>query len=286
MKLGVLASGNLGFEILQKINEDFSISFALTDSASESIINFCNDKRIPVFKGNPRNGNVSGFIADKACDILLSINYLFLIEKDLISLPSRFAINIHGSLLPKYRGRTPHVWAIINNEKSTGITAHLISEACDKGDIIAQVEIPIDDNDTGADILFKYNQQYWPLIQEVLSNVNQNKVTFQKQDESKATYFGKRTPEDGAIEWDWQKERIYNWVRAQAHPYPGAFTYINEKKLTIDKVSFADDGYHFDLPNGTVISTNPLKVKTPNGVLSIDSVREKNIQINKNQILG
>jgi methionyl-tRNA formyltransferase len=274
MTLGALCSGNLGFQILIQLINKYSISFVLTDSNSDKIIEFCTDNALPFFKGNPRSDNCKAFLEDKECEVLLSINYLFLIDEDIINIPKKYAINVHGSLLPKYRGRTPHVWAIINNEKKTGITAHLIDSGCDTGNIIEQIEVPIDSLDTGASILEKFNHLYWPLIEQVLMKIELDQLTFTGQDDSKATFFGKRTPDDGHINWNWQKERINNWVRAQAHPYPGSFTYVSGNKLTIDRISFTDDGFDFQIKNGTILSVNPLKVKTPNGVVQIDSYRE------------
>ncbi|PQJ18518.1 hypothetical protein BST93_08510 [Nonlabens tegetincola] len=106
MKIGVLASGNLGFEVVKGLTKIHQIEFICTDSNSNSIIEFAESNGIKNYKGNPRNGKAIRVIGDIRVDVLLSINYLFLIEEDLISLPSIIAINIHGSLLPKYRGRT------------------------------------------------------------------------------------------------------------------------------------------------------------------------------------
>ena len=287
MSIGVLCSGNLGLHILQKLYAVYPVSFVFTDSKSIVITSFCQDNNIPLFRGNPRNGNCNSFLSDKQCDILLSVNYIFLVDNDLISFPKKYAINVHGSLLPKYRGRTPHVWAIINNEKMTGITAHLIDSGCDTGNIVEQIEVEIEPSDTGASILDKFNLLYWPLIDKVLNKIKYNQLTSVTQYHAKATYFGKRTPEDGLIDWSWQKERIYNWVRAQAHPYPGAFTYINGSKLVIDSISFTDDGFRYDIPNGTVISFNPFLVKTSNGVVKIDVFRGSINEYNdKQMVLG
>ena len=104
--------------------------------------------------------------------------------------------------------------------------------------------------------------------------IENNKITLTPQNHFKATYFGKRVPEDGHIDWNWQKERIYNWIRAQAKPYPGAFTFLNDKKITIDAISFTDDGFHCEVANGTVLTIDPLKIKTQNGVIAIDQLRE------------
>jgi methionyl-tRNA formyltransferase len=183
------------------------------------------------------------------------------------------AFNIHGSLLPKYRGRTPHVWSIINNEKLTGITAHLIDVGCDTGDIIEQCQIKIKSNDTGASILKKFENKYYDLVESVLSKIITNQLVTVPQDNSKATYFGKRTPVDGLIDWAWHRERIYNWVRAQAFPYPGAFTYYLSNKVIIDWIELDDYGFDSTIPNGTIVSKDPIRVKTPNGLVKIIKVR-------------
>ena len=286
MRLGILASGQLGFMVLEKLSsQNYPISFVCTDGKSGDIINFVDDKSIPLFIGNPRNGATRDFINNKNIDILLSINYIFLIEEDLIQLPKIVSINFHGSLLPKYRGRTPHIWAIINNEKETGITAHVIEKGCDTGDIIKQKKIEIGIYDTGADILSKFNEIYPDFIVEVIEVVRGGKFSHSKQDESLATFFGKRTPDDGEINWNWSKERIRNWVRAQASPYPGAFSYYDNKKVIFDNVEFSDYGFHFEDPNGLILSEDPLIVKTPNGAVLLNKIRES-IEFEKGKILG
>jgi methionyl-tRNA formyltransferase len=147
MKFGVLASGNLGLVSLKKCISLFKIDFVATDSASAGVINFALDNNILLFKGNPRDGKLISFLNDNKIkvDTIFSINYLFLLDKTFLE-SHPFCINFHGSLLPKYRGRTPHVWSIINNEKLTGITAHLMDENCDTGSIILQKEIFIEKN--------------------------------------------------------------------------------------------------------------------------------------------
>ena len=276
MKLGILSSGNLGKDTLEKIILNFNVVFVLTDSNSQGILSLCEENKIPYFKGNPRNSKGYDFIKKIEVDIIVSINYLFLIEKDIIQHSKQLTFNIHGSLLSKYRGRTPHVWSIINNEKETGITAHVIDEGCDTGDIISQIKIPINEIETGAEILNKFKLEYYNLILGIFKKLNSGKLELIKQDEQLATYFGKRTPEDGRINWNWQKDRIKNWVRAQAYPYPGAFSYVNNQKLIIDKVKDCSYGFRFDTENGTVLALTPnIVVKTTNGALEIKKSRQK-----------
>lgn len=274
MKIALLVSGGLGLRVFDFLKNKVTISAILTDRNSEGIIAQADKEGIACFIGNPRKGKALNFIEDKEVDLLLSINYLFLIEQDLIAWPKLGAVNFHGSLLPKYRGRTPHVWAIINNEHKTGITSHFISEGCDEGDIILQKEVSIEPNDTGAMVLDKFNKRYPILVMKVIELFQKGEVKTSKQDEQLATYFGKRTPGDGTINWNWQKERIFNWVRAQAHPYPGAFTLMNGNKVVIDEIAFDNYGYRDEYPNGLVLTTNPTRVKTPNGVVRLTNIRE------------
>ena len=121
MNICLLVSGKLGFVIMSEIVKTYNVRCVLTDKNSEEIISYCAANNIVCYAGNPRNGKVRGLIDTIHIDVLLSVNYIYLIDAQIISWPSKYAINVHGSLLPKFRGRTPHVWAIINNEKEAGI---------------------------------------------------------------------------------------------------------------------------------------------------------------------
>jgi methionyl-tRNA formyltransferase len=271
MEIGLLVSGDLGFVVTKKLLNVYKINFILCDKMSESIINLAIENNIPYFAGNPRNGRAINKLEKIQCDLIISVNYLFIIENDIIQIPSKFAINFHGSLLPKYRGRTPHVWAIINNETETGITAHIIDENCDTGDILNQVNIIIERNDTGGVLLGKFMNIYPGFVIETIKSIEKNNFNLRKQDNKKATYFGKRTKDDGKINWNWQKERIENWVRAQAKPYPGAFSFINGEKIIIHKIEFDSLGYNHTDINGTIlkiINNFPI-IKSPNGCIKI-----------------
>lgn len=287
LNIGLLCSGNLGYSVLTKLYSEFGVQCILTDKASKNIIQFAKEKKIPFFAGNPRKGRGYNFLKNIEIDVVASINYLFLIEKDIIEYPKILSFNIHGSLLPKYRGRTPHVWAIINGESKAGITAHLIDEGCDTGNIIEQIEIPISDEDTGGMVLEKYVENYYPLLKSVLRRIECDTLELKKQDEQEATYFGKRTPDDGEINWDWEDEKIRNWVRAQAFPYPGAFTYCNGQKVIIDKVVKLKESHNIEDTNGLVVAYHhKIVVKVKNGLLALDQVRNDEIKIKVGDILG
>lgn len=285
MKVGVLISGELGNIALKYFVENYNIIFVLTDKSSIKIIEFCKKNKVAIFVGNPRTDKINNFIIDKKCEIIVSINYIYLIKKNIINLAEGLCFNIHGSLLPKYRGRTPHVWAIINGEKETGITAHVIDEGCDTGDIIDQIKIIINENDTGWDILEKYKINYIPLIKSVLTKYKSNSILLTPQDEQSATFFPKRTSNDGIINWNWNSKKIINWIRAQSKPYPGAFCFYKKDKIIIDKASIVHVENIENKKNGTIICSNPVIVKTLDSALKIESLRHNNIELEINEIL-
>jgi methionyl-tRNA formyltransferase len=278
MKVGFLVSGNLGELVFNHFIDKVDIQFVLTDNKSAGVIQLCEKYKIPVYIGNPRNNLIDKFIDGLDCDVIASINYLFIVDKRIINLASAFCFNVHGSLLPKYRGRTPHVWSIINGEKQTGITAHIIDEGCDTGPIIKQVKVDIDDDDTGGSILEKFSLLYIPIVEEIFKKFKIDDIETKAQDEADATYFEKRTPDDGLINWNWEYQRIYNWVRAQSFPYPGAYTFYNNNKFIIDKVSRFSFSNHQSKENGTIVSTNPLLVMCENSILKIDLIRERSLE--------
>ncbi|PWN07460.1 methionyl-tRNA formyltransferase [Rhodohalobacter mucosus] len=280
MLIGILTSGGLGYKVISEIiNRIKKPEFIATDSNSEQIIEFSNQNEVLAFIGNPRGGKLVDFLKKNEIevDLILSINYLFLLDEELIdSLP--MAINLHGSLLPKYRGRTPHVWSIINGETKTGVTAHVIDTNCDTGDVVKQVEVPIEKDDTGATILKKFEKIYPELLFSVIEEAQSDDLKRVKQDNSKATFFGKRTPDDGLINWSWHKERIRNWVRAQANPYPGAFSLLNGERVIVDEVNYSDIGFSDTTKNGTILDVieNPI-IKCPNGAVELTRVRNQDI---------
>lgn len=290
LRVLVLVSGQLGMMSLRSLmdNELVQVRGVFTDSKSHEIQEFCVDNQIPQLIGNPRK--LKTIILEEfkekigMIDVLFSINYLFIVDENIIKIPRLYALNIHGSLLPKYRGRTPHVWAIINGESITGITIHKIEKGVDTGDILLQKEIEITEDDTGAIILERFAKWYPILINQSIAYIQNNQVDFKVQDVSKATYFGKRTPKDGRINWNWDKHRIRNWVRAQAAPYPGAYTYLGTEKIVIHEVQYSDFGYLDELDNGLILRKLPLTIKTCNGALEItnykgDSQEDINLNI-------
>jgi methionyl-tRNA formyltransferase len=288
MTIGLMVSGNLGLLCLQElIRNEMPVVCVFTDRGSSSIIDYAKKSNLNCFVGNPRNGKALAFIGNHPIDVLLSVNYLFLVEEDIIQWPKVIAINFHGSLLPKYRGRTPHVWAIINGENNCGVTGHVMVKDCDAGDIVIQKQIEIDENTTGGQILEKFNVVYPEMVKEVYLMVLNNTLTLVPQDESEVSYFEKRTPDDGLIQWEWDMQKIKNWVRAQAYPYPGAFTIFNGNRVVIDRVEMVSFNCKEEYPNGYILETNPrLMVKVSDGAVELVKLRNPELRFKVGDVLG
>ncbi|MFA6972206.1 MAG: formyltransferase [Gallionella sp.] len=166
-------------------------------------------------------------------DFFFSFYYREMLKAPLLAIPKMGALNMHGSLLPKYRGRVPVNWAIIRGETETGSTLHYMTEKPDNGDIVAQQAVPILPNDTALQVFQKVTVAAEMALNSVLPALLAGQATAVKQDLSKGGYFGGRRAEDGVINWSQSAQEIHNLVRAVAPPYPGATTQLMGKPMRI-----------------------------------------------------
>ncbi len=195
---------------------------------------WARERGIPV--STPDDVNAPGEVARIAAlapDFLLSLYFRSLIKPALLAVPRRGALNLHGSLLPRYRGRAPTNWALVNGETETGVTLHYMDAQPDHGDIVMQRRVAIDFGDTAETLFRKVAAEERHLLREALPLLAAGAAPRVPQDDSAASCFGRRTPADGRIDWSWPALRIYNLVRAVTRPYPGAFTTLGGKKLFI-----------------------------------------------------
>lgn len=153
-------------------------------------------------------------------------SYSMKLHEDLLRIPSKGGINIHGALLPEYRGANPTQWAILNYETETGVTLHEMTASIDEGSIIDKRTVKLNFSDTYLDVYNRINLATRELIRENLLSICELDWAAQKQDESNATYRRRRKPEDGCFDWSWPVVDIYNLIRALVQPLPGAF-YLN-----------------------------------------------------------
>jgi methionyl-tRNA formyltransferase len=157
-------------------------------------------------------------------EFIFSFYYRRMLPPGVLSLAKRGAFNMHGSLLPKYRGRAPVNWAILKGESETGATLHEMVAKPDAGRIVDQERVPIGPDETAAEVFAKVSNAAETVLKRSLPHLLAGTASLKKQDLSKGSYFGGRRPEDGRIDWSKSALEIHNLVRAVAPPYPGAFT--------------------------------------------------------------
>ncbi len=273
MKIAVYAYHDIGCEALKTLDDlgqDVAAVFTHHDDPKEnvwfnSVESLAHEMGIPVF--TPENPNTEKWIRKikyMAPDLILSFYYRNLICEEILGLPPKGSMNLHGSLLPKFRGRAPVNWAIVKGEKETGLTLHHMVKAPDAGDIVAQKKISISRDDTALTLFKKLVPLTREILTETIPLIENGTAPRTPQDASKATYFGGRKPEDGKINWESSPEEIYNLVRAVTHPYPGAFAHLGEKKVMIWQAKVTEGK---GAVPGEVVEADPLTVACKTGAL-------------------
>jgi methionyl-tRNA formyltransferase len=176
-----------------------------------------------------------------APDFIFSFYYRQMLRAPLLAIPRRGALNVHGSLLPRYRGRVPVNWAVLNGERETGATLHYMVEKPDAGDIVAQTSIPILPDETAGEVFIKVTQAAATTLDRALPGLIAGTAPRIVQDLAQGSYFGGRTAADGRIDWSLPARPIHNLVRAVAPPFPGAFTYLAGRELRVLRTRVADE---------------------------------------------
>src|SRR5439155_13118800 len=159
--------------------------------------------------------------------VIFSLCYRNMLSQDILDIPRLGAFNMHGSLLPRYRGRAPINWAILRGEAYTGATLHYMVKRADAGDIVDQEAVPIGPDETAKDVFRNVAAAARRVLARSLDAIERGHPPRRPQDSAEATYFGGRKPEDGRIDWGRGAIEVFNLVRALTHPYPGAFTALS-----------------------------------------------------------
>jgi len=166
-------------------------------------------------------------------DFLFSFYYRLMLKPELLAVPRRGAFNMHGSLLPKYRGRAPVNWAVLHGETQTGATLHEMVEKPDAGRIVDQEAVAIQPDDLAVEVFGKVTGAAERVLRRSLPGLIDGSAVLRPQELSRGSYFGGRRPEDGRIDWSAPAKRIHDLVRAVAPPYPGAFTQAGDGRLRV-----------------------------------------------------
>ncbi len=242
----VFAYHDVGVNCLKAlINAGIQIDLVLThqDDPNEnvwfgSVAKLCEDQQIPYL--TPTVSELAGLIPriqKLAPDYLFSFYYRHMIPVELLACAKVAALNMHGSLLPQYRGRAPVNWAILHGETETGATLHIMEAKPDAGDIVGQSAVSIGPDETATDVFGKVSKAAVEVIHQVLPELTQGQVPKKPNELSKGSYFGGRKPEDGRIHWGQTAKQVHDLVRAVAPPYPGAFTENQGQKMIVARTT-------------------------------------------------
>jgi methionyl-tRNA formyltransferase len=213
----------------------------------ERVADVADDLRLPwIAPDDPNPSPIAQKIAALAPDFLFSFYYRRMLGPTLLSLPPQGALNMHGSLLPHYRGRAPVNWAILRGERTTGATLHYMVAKPDAGDIVAQQGVPILPDDTAREVFAKVVVAAEIALDGALPALLAGRAARRPNDVAQGSYFGGRTAEDGRIDWQCAARRIHDLVRAVAPPYPGALTTVAGLPARLLSTRVADD----DAPRG------------------------------------
>ena len=178
-------------------------------------------------------GGIAALAGRLAPDLVLSVFYRDLLPAPVLAAGRLAALNLHPSLLPAYRGRAPINWVLVRGEPRTGVTLHHMIGRADAGDVVGQRAIEIAPRETALTLYRKVEEEGVLLLAEMLPRVAAGTAPRLPQDESRASKFGRRRPEDGRIDWSWPAARIDCLVRAVAPPWPGAFADVEGRRAWI-----------------------------------------------------
>lgn len=226
---------------------------------------------LPVYTpADPNDPTFIDLLRSLKPDFIFSCYYRLMLKQPILDLPTKGALNLHGSLLPRYRGRCPLNWVLIHGEPLTGLSLHYMEATPDSGDLVAQVQIPIAPDDTAWTLSEKMTAAAGKLMRRTYPLLRADAAPRIPQDHSRATYFGGRTPEDGRIDWQQPAQQIYNLIRAVTHPFPGAFTTWQGKKIFLWSAKVDTQYSGPSLPPGLVRhQADRLWIGTGQGVLSV-----------------
>jgi methionyl-tRNA formyltransferase len=273
----VCAYHNVGYrclEVLLRQGADVAMVFTHEDSQTEeiwfnSVQELAEIHHIPLRTSDINQPENIALIRTIAPAFIFSFYYRNMLRREVLDIPQNGALNLHGSLLPKFRGRVPVNWAIIKGENETGATLHYMVEKPDAGDIVDQEKVPILFTDTALDLFNKVTQAAVTIIDRSWPLLAAGKAPRIPMNLTAGSYFGGRKPTDGLIDWTKDAVQIYNLVRGVTHPYPGAFTFLDGRKVFIWRAwPVAGKG-----EPGRVVALNAMLAGTGEGLLEIRSLQ-------------
>ncbi|WP_310608456.1 bifunctional UDP-4-amino-4-deoxy-L-arabinose formyltransferase/UDP-glucuronic acid oxidase ArnA, partial [Buttiauxella brennerae] len=265
--------GCAGVNALVAAGYDITAIYTHPDAPSEnhffgSVARTAAEHGIPVYAPDDVNHPLwVDRIKSAQPDVIFSFYYRNLLCDEILNSATVGAFNLHGSLLPHYRGRAPLNWVLVKGETETGVTLHRMVSRADAGAIVAQHRIAIAPTDTALTLHHKLTEAASELLKDILPVIKTGHFPQVEQDHSQASIFGRRTAQDGCINWQSTAHEINNLVRAVTDPWPGAFGYVGGSKFIVWKARVLEGLQAAKA--GTVISVSPLVIATGGGALEI-----------------
>lgn len=273
----VCAYHNVGYRCLEELlrqGAKVAMLFTHEDSPTEeiwfkSVRELAEKHGIPFRTSDINEPENVALLRELRPNFILSFYYRNMIGQEVLAIPAHGALNLHGSYLPRYRGRVPVNWAVINGETETGATLHYMVEKPDAGDIVDQEKVAIAFTDSAFDVFNKVTDAAVTVIRRAWPRLLDGTAPRIPMDLKSGSYFGGRKPADGLIDWTKGAVQIYNLIRGVTHPYPGAFTHLDGKKIVIWQAWPVEGNGE----PGTIVATRPFLVGTGEGLLEIRSLQ-------------
>lgn len=220
-------------------------------------------------------------------ELIFVVGWSQLVRDPFIALAREGVFGMHPTLLPRHRGRAPIPWAILSGLARTGVTLfEIVDETADSGAIVGQAVVEIEEDETATTLFGRLAHAHVELIREWVPQIISRSAPRIPQDPTRASSWTKRVPADGIIDWETRAPHLYDWVRAQTRPYPGAFTYLGDEKVVVWSARPVD--LDEVAPAGTIVATGPegLVVACGDGGLLLEEVETRSSELAVGARLG
>ncbi|MGY4103365.1 methionyl-tRNA formyltransferase [Nocardia sp. R16R-3T] len=224
------------------IDSEHEVVLALTHPASvdaykgiwsDSVEDLAREHGIPVHLTERADAETIDLVQRAEPDVIVVNSWYTWMPAELYNVPRHGTLNLHDSLLPKFTGFSPALWALISGESETGLTVHRMDEGLDTGDILVQRALPIGPTDTGTELVLRAMELIPGALQQALHALESGTAQWKPQRTSERTYFHKRSERDSRIDWTWPAVDLERFVRALSEPYPRAFTYYRGERIEV-----------------------------------------------------